>query len=461
MNRRISLLLAFLLLLLLPVQGLAKKMEEGVPIWTEESVRQYLQSYIEGEELDQLYGYYDIQIRRYMPETTYRNMLSELKWLTGAFQSLGSYESFAEDEHGTMTHVVHLHMEKQDLDAYLTHKNTPDDREIMSLEFVPAPEEKRDLGFAVGEEENTAGYRELSVCIGEDSPYPLQAVVALPDGGAGDRVLAGCVFVHDAGPLDRDGTVGDTHFFADLAQELAQVGVASIRYEKRTFAYDGYQPETVRDEVIEDALLAAGLLSRQAEMAGKPVILLGHGFGAALLPRIAQESSFAGMILIGSKPGSYAEQLLADLLATAASEDEKAMAKQTVASLPKMSQQEAQETELFGRNAVYFWDLEQHDPIKLIKQLALPTYIVQGREDASVTEEEGWKAYQEALKECRFVSYNCYRGLNHILARDLSLNADGKPEYAIDAGIEPTAVRDLVQWIRRNLPQAKTMEVEE
>ena len=460
MKRRICLLLVFVLLLLLPVHGFAKKMEDGVPIWTEESVRQYLQGYISGEELDTLYGYYDIQIRRYMPEAVYRNMLTELKWLTGAFQSLGSYESFTEDERGTMTHVVHLHMEKQDLEAYLTHKNDPEDREIMALEFVLAPEEEREMGFAVDAEENAPGFHELSVCVGEGSPYPLQAVITLPDGTDGNRVLAGCVFVHDAGPLDRDGTVGETRFFASLAQELALDGIASIRYDKRTFSYDGYRPETVRDEVIDDTLLAAGLLSRQTEMTCKPLILLGHGFGASLLPRIAQEGSFAGMILIGSDPGSYAEQLLADLLASTAAEDEKASAKQTVAILPKMSLQEAQETELFGRNACYFWDLEQHDPIRLIKQLALPTYIVQGREDASVTEEEGWKAYQEALKECRFVSYNCYRGLNHILARDLSLNADGNPEYAIDAGIEPAAVRDLVLWIRRNLPQTKTTEVE-
>lgn len=461
MNKQISLLLALVLLLLLPVQSIAQKKEDGVPVWTEENVRWYLQSYIYGEELDTLYNYYDMQIRRYMPETTYRNMLTELSWLTGAFETLGSYRSFEEEEHGTMTHVVHLHMEKQDLEAYFTHKTDPDDREIMSLEFVPAPEAERDSGFAVDAPDTARSYREITACVGENSQYPLRAAIALPNGENGNRTVAGCVFIHDDGSLDMNETVGETRFFEELAGELALAGIASIRYDKRTFAYENYQSETVWDEVIEDALLAADLLSQQPDMEGKPIFLMGHGFGAALLPRIAQEGNFAGMILIGSSPESHVKQLLNDALSQAVSKDEEVLLKEKASALTKMDEQAAKAAELFGRNAYYFWDLEQNDPVRLIRQLALPTYIVQGREDAEITEETGWKAYQEVLKEYSFVSYQCYRGLNHMLARDLSLDGNGQPLYAVDAGIETAAVRDIAAWIRNVLPKADTMEVEE
>ncbi|MBR4067928.1 MAG: alpha/beta hydrolase [Clostridia bacterium] len=458
MNKRISVLVTLVLLLLLPVQSIAQKTDDSVPVWTEENVRQYLQGYINGEELEKLYGYYDLQIRRYMPETTFACMLTELEWLTGGFQQLGSYRCFEEPERGTMTHIIHLHMEKQDLEACFTHKTAADDREVMALEFILAAESAPEPDAATDVPANARNWRETDACVGAETAYPLDTVITFPVEENGNRLIAGCVFVHDAGALDKNATVGETRFFESLARKLSLMGIASIRYDKRTYAYAYFRPATVQEEVVEDALLAAELLSQQPEMSGKPIYLIGHGFGATVLPRIAQDGSFAGMILIGSSTKPYVDQLLENALA--AGTDDTAALKESVAALPKLTEQEAQQTELFGHSACYLLDLEQYDPIRMIKQLSLPTYIVQGREDASVTEEEGWKAYQEALKEQRFVSYNCYRGLNHVLARDLSLNADGKPEYAIDAGIESTAVRDLAQWIGKNLPQAETMEVE-
>lgn len=118
----------------------ADQMEEGVPVWTEETVRQYLLDYIEGSSMDRLWGYFDLQIRRYMPMETYTAMLSDLEFLTGDFVELGAYSCFEEPEFQTKTHVVHMIMEKQDLDVYFTHKNQEDDWEIMALEFALADE---------------------------------------------------------------------------------------------------------------------------------------------------------------------------------------------------------------------------------------------------------------------------------------------------------------------------------
>ena len=126
MKRLIALFLTLVLALGLTTPALAKKntqMNDGVPVWTEETVRQYALDFVEGKSMSRLWGYYDLQIRRYMPMTTYEALLTELEWMTGAFLELGSYRSFEEPENKLKTHVLHLIMEKQDLDMYFTHKN--------------------------------------------------------------------------------------------------------------------------------------------------------------------------------------------------------------------------------------------------------------------------------------------------------------------------------------------------
>lgn len=452
-------------LLLLPLQAVAAaKMEADVPVWTEEAVRQYLRSYAEGKEMDRLYSYYDIQIRRYMPPSTFESMLAELAWLTGDFLALGAYTTFAEEERGTRTHVVHLHMQKQDLDAYFTHRDAPDDWEVLSLEFVPAAKQEVDLGFVVGaSEDDLLPYREYAAVVGEGGGYPLPAVITLPARSPESELTAGCVLVHDAGALDRDASLGETKFFRDLARELAKAGIASIRYDKRTFAYTDFVPETVYDETVADALLAMELLASNTAVPKGSIILVGHGLGGTLLPRIAAKAQDlpAGMLLIGSSTVPYARQLLYAADMSAMPQQEADALEELVRNVSALTPEQAKELELFGRSAYYFWDLEQSDPVRLIKQLEIPVCIVQGRNDASVSEEEGWSAYAEALENCSFATFRCYRGLNHLLAKDLSTDEAGQQTYTFDAGIDVPAVRDMAEWILSVVPQVQTMEVEQ
>ncbi|MDZ7606573.1 MAG: hypothetical protein U5K79_13515 [Cyclobacteriaceae bacterium] len=45
------------------------------------------------------------------------------------------------------------------------------------------------------------------------------------------------LFVHGSGPNDRDETIGPNKPFRDIAYGLAEKGIASLRYDKRTFVY--------------------------------------------------------------------------------------------------------------------------------------------------------------------------------------------------------------------------------
>ena len=245
MKRTLALILCFSILCCFPAVSQAKnnQMNEGVPVWTEETVREYALDYISGKDMTRLWNYYDLQIRRYMPPQAYENLLIDMEFLTGDFQALGSYRSFEEPENQLKTHVLHLCMEQMDVDMYLTHKNKEDDWEIMALEFVPAEEDN--LGTEIiGAYENV--YTETPVVVGTDQ-YPLNGVLTMPVSTEAETKVPACVFVHDFGPYDYDLTLGKTKMFKDFAAELAEMGIASMRYDKRTFSYPDAPIESVWD----------------------------------------------------------------------------------------------------------------------------------------------------------------------------------------------------------------------
>ncbi len=461
MNKRlISLLLALLFLLCAcPFAALAaaKQMEDNVPVWTEETVRDYALKYARGEDLETLRGYYDLQIRRYMPMYTYEAMLTEIEWMTGKFVGLGSYHSFEEPKAKTKTHVLHLCMEKQDLDMYFTHKNKPDDWEIMAVEFVPA--EKQAVAGGQGAEGGASvpTYTESEVTVG-NAPYELKGVLTLPEGATAP--VAACVLVHDTAATDRNETLGQTRLFADLAHAFAEKGIATLRYDKRTFLYGDQMTGddiSVEEEIIQDAIAAGKLLQANAAVDPKKIVLVGHGMGAMLSPRIAQESDglFSALLLIAGTPKPLLDVLL-DENRTQITTQQQTGEQGTPAAIQKaeqlslMTKEAAQGITLFGRNGYYFWEMQQHDPLKIMKKLKLPTYFVQGNTDFVVSVEAGVEAYEDGLGEdVTFADFQVYRGLNHLLMKytgDVK-NKGSAQEYDTPATLDTMAARDMAGWI--------------
>ena len=122
------------------------------------------------------------------------------------------------------------------------------------------PEEDFPYEVAVPE-----GVTEIEITLGEGTDTPLKALVTLPADAEGP--VPGVVLVHGSGANDRNEAIGGCYPFADLAHGLAQRGIASIRYDKRTYTYgNSYTEEevnamTAREEVLDDAQLAIEALS--------------------------------------------------------------------------------------------------------------------------------------------------------------------------------------------------------
>lgn len=425
----------------------SRQMEDGVPVWTEEAVRQYALDYIAGMDMTRLWNYYDLQIRRYMPQQAFENFLIDLEFLTGDFQSLGSYSSFEEPENQLKTHVLHLCMEKMDVDMYFTHKNKEDDWEIMALEFVPAEEEAL-ADDAVGAYENV--YTEESVTIGTDA-YPLKGTLTVPASASKNNPVPACVFVHDFGPYDRDLTLGKTAMFKDFSEELAELGIASLRYDKRTYTYPVAIVNTLWDEVAEDAISAAEHLIADDRIADDKIVVVGIGLGAMTAPRIVSQSEgkFSAMIMIGGILDSIIEieyRNAGEYLATL-TEEEQTNQEMIVRNFRSLTEGKALQLEVLGRGAYYYWDAEQYPQVKTIRNLALPTYVAQGKRDPVVDEDDGRRAYYENIGNSPYMEYESFRGLNHLLMDDLTVDENGNPTYQVKTHMDKYAARTLGNWI--------------
>lgn len=130
---------------------------------------------------------------------------------------------------------------------------------------------------------------------------------------AGDKDKPIVVLVHGSGPQDRDETVGPNKPFKDLAVGLAEYGVSSLRYDKRTMLYKGGADTiTFREETIDDAAQAV----RQLKSEGyKHVFVAGHSLGGHCTPFIAQSTKGLadGFIILSGNVSTLEDAVKAQL----------------------------------------------------------------------------------------------------------------------------------------------------
>ena len=101
-----------------------------------------------------------------------------------------------------------------------------------------------------------------AIIVGKGGKYPLKGILTLPEDLS--KPVPAVVFVHGSGSSNMDEKVGKCTPFKDLAEGLTEFGIASVRYDKRSYAHGlkmlREKNITVKEETIEDAILATELL---------------------------------------------------------------------------------------------------------------------------------------------------------------------------------------------------------
>lgn len=263
------------------------------------------------------------------------------------------------------------------------------------------------------------------------------------------------VFVGGSGPIDADGTVGANTLLRDLATALREVGVASLRYDKRFAAHPELatsQPLTVQAEYLEDLGAALELVRRHPATAGAKVVLLGHSQGAMIAPAVlaADPGVVAGVLLAGT-PRSLWDVVLDQQLEAVAGSGKSAPEQAILAVQLRAEAARANgltdpdAPPVLGLPATYVVSLNQLRLADRARTLRVPLFVAQGEADFQISVERDFEAWKPVLADDPGVVYHRYAGLNHLFMPTRGLRS--VQEYAVRGTLDPRFVADLTGWL--------------
>lgn len=284
-----------------------------------------------------------------------------------------------------------------------------------------------------------------------------QGMLTLP---VGDGPFPTVIMMQGSGSSGMDETAFGIAIFRDLAEGLAQAGVASIRYDKYNYAHAGLLTNdyTVQQEYMVDAVDALALL--QADDRIGDIYLLGHSLGGMLVPRVMQTlgaDNFAGGVILEGTPLQLWEiqyhqnlALLDDL-----DESDRAVAQASVDAelakldtMPSMTAEELQNSLFFGISAWYQMDLMSVDTAQTAIALQKPLFITQGEKDWQITPADGIDAWKAALgDQLTTVTYADYPNMNHMLCDMEGESAGDTSDYTSGGTVSETLIQDIAAWI--------------
>ena len=301
------------------------------------------------------------------------------------------------------------------------------------------------------------------VTIGEGSAYPLNALLTLPEDLSAP--VPAVVFVHGSGASNMDEKVGKLTPFKDLAEGLARHGIASVRYDKRTFTHglkmlrDRSLEVTVKTETIDDAILATALLRKDPRIDPERIFIIGHSMGGMLAPRIdAEGGNFCGLIIMAGSPRKL-EEIMFDqneaMLASAKGFVAWILKKQVTKiaalfdGLYQLSDEEAKKKKVGGGTTLYYFkEMGQYPSATYLRMLEKPVLIMQGAEDFQSTAKKDFEAYKQLLSGKPNVIFRLYPGLNHAFVPSIYGNImKANQEYQIERHIGEDVIADIAGWV--------------
>ena len=254
--------------------------------------------------------------------------------------------------------------------------------------------------------------------------YPLSGSLTLPDGSG---PFPAVILVQDSGSYDRNEQIGPNIPFFDLADQLAQQGVAVLRYDNRTYSYDTASSQegfTVQDEIIDDIIAAVDFLNSRNIIDPEQIYIAGHGFAGYLMPRIAEQTpDAAGYIMLAAAARPPEDLLLEQTqyvlqteknLKDDAKEQLLQQTETIVANIKQVTADSAfSEQELYNLPASYWLDLQNYDPLTQVQQVKRPMLFIQGGRDYQVSTVD-FELWQSALQDEPDVLFHYNDNLNHL-----------------------------------------------
>lgn len=339
---------------------------------------------------------------------------------------------------------------------------------VMKADLVLVVLDGAVAGLSVGaysggkeETEKEAGsglFDSISLALPVQGLGELPGILTVPEG---EGPFPAVVLIHGSGSSDKDETVGSLKPFRDLAEGLAEKGIAVYRFDKRSYVFGAEMMAdhqiTLYDESIEDAVNAVQLLSKQDGIDPDRIFVLGHSLGGNAVPAIARELDKApakacGFIMMAASPRPLEvlmrEQISYLLSLGQCSEEEKQQYNEMLAELEKLADPDALSDDDVVLNvyAPYWKWLAAYDILQAAEEIREPVLLLQGEEDYQVTMEDFgiWKDAFGPKDNWTLISYP---GLIHCFVP--GLKTEGAAAYMREARVDEQVIGDIAAFIEK------------
>ena len=276
----------------------------------------------------------------------------------------------------------------------------------------------------------------------------------------GDGPFPAVVLVHGSGSSDRDETVANLKPFRDLAEGLAEKGIAVYRFDKRSYVYGPQlmadRELTLEDESIEDAVNAVQLLAGQERIDPERIFVLGHSLGGNAVPAISRELEqtpvkACGFILMAASPRPLDELMREQYdflysLMPEVTDELQAEKDETFAELDRLKNLDelTGEDTVLGVYASYWKWLAAYDVLGEAEKITRPCLLLQGEEDYQVTMED-FAMWEDALGDRDNWQMISYPGLTHTFTP--GQKTEGSAVYSRAAKVDEQVIEDIAAFI--------------
>jgi dienelactone hydrolase len=399
------------------------------------------------EQFDSCEVYFDTSVTDKINSGVMSDVWAQIPRYVGDYRS---YDNIRTEKIGDTLDVVIIQcaFEKTKLDLRFVYNKL---KKIIGLLFIP-PKSKNTYNPPEYYIPSKLYETKLAVKTGT---FEMPGILCVPNNVTDPPVV---ILIAGSGANDKDETAGPLKALKDIALGLASNGIASLRYDKRTYTYGNKLPKDktgINEEVIEDALSAVKILRAHALTKESKIFVAGHSLGAMCAPLIATKSKDISAIIMLAGNARSLEDLVLDqytYFSTLDSNDtniKQAIEKikiqnETVKDPKKLKKAETKDLPL-EIPSFYWQSIKNYDQVKTAKKVKQPILILQGERDYQVTTKEFniWKKELSTDPKNKFITYP---SLNHMF-----MKGEGKStpaEYDEPNNVEEKVILDMVEFVK-------------
>jgi pimeloyl-ACP methyl ester carboxylesterase len=294
----------------------------------------------------------------------------------------------------------------------------------------------------------------------------LNGTLVLPEGYSHTTPVL--IMVTGSGQQNRDEELFEHKPFAVIADALARAGIATLRYDDRTFSgYAGNINNCTTEDFKNDALAGINLLRKRFDKVG----VIGHSEGGTIALMLAAEKnadfivSLAGMVVSGAETLVSQNRIaLADAGIEADGIEnycdalmEVFMANVNGDSMPNIENHDLPLALKQNLRAVqhqiqmpYMKHFLALDMRPLLSRITCPVLALNGTKDIQVEHGTNLSALRNGLPANEKNSIESIDGVNHLFQH---CNTGSVSEYReIEETISPAVIETIIEWIHCLLP---------